>query len=625
MRRIISVALGILFVFIYIGIFSNATQTGEVSTFGKYEGLREPEYKKVTTQSLYVTMRDGVKIAIDVVLPRGLPPEAKIPAIIRQTRYWRAIGFRWPLSWTRRTNNFQRFFTSYGYALVLIDARGSGASYGTRPHPWSRDEIQDSCEIVDWIVSQPWSNGKVGAIGTSYDGTSAELLAVCNHPAVKAVIPRFNEFDVYTDIAFPGGIFNEQFVKEWAHNNQILDSNHLEELLGFWGSLFVKGVKPVDADRKGKLLKEAVEAHAKNRDVYESSKDIIYRDDYNSDIGAAIDDFSVYTFKKEIESSNAAIYSWGSWLDAGTADAVIRRSMTFSNTQRAVIGPWSHGASYHASPFLPAGTPTEPRVRAQWLDCLRFFDFYLNDMDNDLLTDNILMYYTMGEEKWKETKIWPPAGSAKVQLYMDVNKTLSFHKSATESGEDTYKIDFKAGTGKRNRWWTQLGGHDVVYPDRAEEDRRLLTYTSAPLEGNTEITGYPVVNLYITSSTTDGAFFVYLEDVDKAGKATYISEGQIRALHRKVSEDTPPYTLLIPYHSYKKKDGMPLVPGEVAKLTFGLLPTSAVIRKGHRIRIAIAGHDESIFTRIPATGTPIITVLRDKFHSSFIELPVIQK
>jgi putative CocE/NonD family hydrolase len=625
MRRIIPVVLGIISVFIYIAFFSAATQRDEVSTFGTYEGLREPEYKKVTAQSLYVTMRDGVKIAIDVARPRGLPPEAKIPAIIRQTRYWRAIDFRWPLSWTRRTNNFKRFFTSYGYALVLIDARGSGASFGTRPYPWSRDEIQDSCEIVDWIVSQPWSNGKVGAIGTSYDGTSAELLAVCNHPAVKAVIPRFNEFDVYTDIAFPGGIFNEQFIKEWAYNNQILDSNNLQELLGFWSRLFVKGVKPVDSDRKGKLLRQAVKEHAKNTDVYQSSKNIIYRDDYNSEIKATIDDFSVHTFKKEIESSKAAIYSWGSWLDAGTADAVIRRFMTFSNTQRAVIGPWSHGASYHASPYLPTNTATNPAVRAQWLDCLRFFDYYLKDIDNGLLTENILMYYTMGEEKWKETKVWPPAGSTKVLWYMDADRMLSHHKPASESGEDIYRVDFTASTGRANRWWTQLGGHDVIYPDRAKEDRHLLTYTSAPMAKNVEITGYPVATLYITSTAEDGAFFVYLEDVDVTGKVIYITEGQLRALQRKVSEDMPLYALLVPYHTFKKKDGMQLVPGEVAELTFGLLPTSAVIKKGHRIRIAIAGHDESIFTRIPATGIPIITVLRNKFHSSFIELPVIKK
>jgi hypothetical protein len=208
---------------------------------------------------------------------------------------------------------------------------------------------------------------------------------------------------------------------------------------------------------------------------------------------------------------------------------------------------------------------------------------------------------------------------------MDADRTLSHHKPAAESGEDTYRVDFTASTGRANRWWTQLGGHDVIYPDRAKEDRHLLTYTSAPMAKDVEITGYPIATLYITSTAEDGAFFVYLEDVDETGKVIYITEGQLRALQRKVSEDMPPYALLVPYHTFKKKDGMPLIPGETAELTFGLLPTSAVIKKGHRIRIAIAGHDESIFTRIPTAGVPIITVLRNKFHSSFIELPVIKK
>ena len=64
------------------------------------------------------------------------------------------------------------------------------------------------------------------------------------------------------------------------------------------------------------------------------------------------------------------------------------------------------------------------------------------------------------------------------------------------------------------------------------------------------------------STATDGAFFVYLEDVDEAGRVTYITEGQLRALHRKVSTDAPPFKMLVPYHSFKKKDGLPLVPGD---------------------------------------------------------------
>jgi predicted acyl esterase len=68
-----------------------------------------------------------------------------------------------------------------------------------------------------------------------------------------------------------------------------------------------------------------------------------------------------------------------------------------------------------------------------------------------------------------------------------------------------------------------------------------------------------------------------------------------------------------------------MVPGELTEPTFGLLPTSVLIRRGHRIRVAIAGHDKDTFTRIPAEETPVMTIARDKTHASFIDLPVINR
>jgi len=185
-------------------------------------------------------------------------------------------------------------------------------------------------------------------------------------------------------------------------------------------------------------------------------------------------------------------------------------------------------------------------------------------------------------------------------------------------------VDFDATTGTKNRWYTQMGGGDVVYPDRAEADKRLLTYTSAPLEDDTEITGHPVVTLHVTSTVTDGAFIVYLEDVDESGRVTYITEGMLRAVHRKISAETQPYKLPIPYHSFKRKDAQPLGAGQTAEITFGLYPTSVLIKKGHRIRVALAGADKDTFVRLPAEGTPVISVARDKRHASFIDLPVVR-
>src|SRR4030042_4706311 len=110
--------------------------------FGAYEG-EPPQYEGMTTRSVYITMRDGVKLAAEVVLPKNLPAGARIPALLSQTRYWRAMELRAPFKWFLKPEllvdphfrDFQPFFTSRGYALVVVDVRGTGASSGAWPRP----------------------------------------------------------------------------------------------------------------------------------------------------------------------------------------------------------------------------------------------------------------------------------------------------------------------------------------------------------------------------------------------------------------------------------------------------------------------------------------------------------
>jgi putative CocE/NonD family hydrolase len=564
----------------------------------RYKNYVEPRYKEATIRSLYLTMRDGVKIAVDVILPKDLPPDARLPTVMQMTRYRRSDE-------GAGVNDYYKFFTSHGYAVILMDVRGTGASTGTWPTPWSPDEIKDYGEVANWAATQTWSNGAVGAFGNSYSGTTAQLLAVPNQASVKAVVPRHYEFDVYTDVAFPGGILNEWLVKNWNEGNRTLD--------------LTPGVKPVEADADKRMLAEALKAHAANIDVEKAARAITYRDDRLFG-GISIDDFSVFNFRKEIERSRVPINNWGGWMDAGTADAVLRSFMTFSNSQRSVVGAWNHGASQNASPYV---SPTSPAVlqRFEWL---RFFDRHLKGIDTGAEAGKILYYYTMGEELWKTTDVWPVAGTTTKRLYFSEGNTLSDSAPVAEAGDDKYTVDFEATTGERNRWRTQLGG-PVVYPDRADEDKRLLAYTSAPLAEDTEITGHPVVTLEVASTHTDGALFVYLEDVDAAGKVTYLTEGQLRVIHRRISRDAPPYKMFVPYHSFRKRDAQPLVPGEAAEIKFGLLPVSVLVRRGHRLRIAIAGHDKSVFARTPAEGTPVLTFFRNRKQQSFIELPLVQR
>jgi putative CocE/NonD family hydrolase len=327
-------------------------------------------------------------------------------------------------------------------------------------------------------------------------------------------------------------------------------------------------------------------------DVYGASLQTSFRDDLA--FGVAIDDLSLHSYRAQLEASKVAINSWGGWFDASTADGVIRTFMTLDNNQRAVVGPWNHGGGQDASPFQ---TPQSQRVM-QAYEWLRFFDHYLKGIDTGLDSDKLFYYFTIGEEKWKVTSKWPVAGTTMMRMFLAEDNSLKNIAPKSDSGEDRYTVNFEATTGDKNRWHTQVGG-DVVYPDRAKEDERLLTYTTGPLATDMEITGYPVVDLFITSTHTDGAFFVYVEDVDERGKVTYLTEGEFRALHRKLSSDPPPYKMLVPYHSFKKKDAMPLVPGQIAELKFGLQPISMLIRNG-----IDCGSQSPEPTKIPSLASP---------------------
>ena len=407
--------------------------------FGTYPG-EAPLYEGLWTESCYVPMRDGVGLAVDVTLPKNLPQGTGIPALLVQTRYWRKMEMRSPFKWFLTPEaldpyfkDFAPLFASQGYALVSVDVRGSGASFGTWRYPWAEESIEDAREIVDWIVAQPWCNGKVGAWGISYLGTTAELLVALNHPAVLAVIPMFNHPDAYQDIAFPGGVFDEKFIKAWGHFDLLLDQNVVPPDFGILGRMVIKGVKPVDADQDRQQLAAAVREHEANGNAYELARLAECRDDQAEGEPIRLDDITVHRFKGEITRSGTVTCGWASWMDAGTADAAIRRFLTYDGARMTVIGAWEHGGRYNASPYRPPDAPASPLLAGQWQEMLRFFDAYLKDVDNGLRSEKLLYYYTMGEETWKKTPVWPPEGAEPRRWYLAEDRTLSRSRRRRQS------------------------------------------------------------------------------------------------------------------------------------------------------------------------------------------------
>ena len=571
--------------------------------------------------SRYLTMRDGVKIAVDLYLPKDLSG-ARIPTILRQTRYYRSFNLRWPVNvfYTAPTRGVARFVRN-GYAFVAIDVRGSGASFGHRDQEWSPDEVRDGAEVVDWIIRQPWSNGRVGATGVSYEGTSSELLLVNQHPAVKAVAPRFNAFDLYGEMIMPGGIY-QNLNDTWGPYVYALDNNTFgRQFLSFWPRLVFKGVNPVPEDRDGVLLQAAIREHGRNVNVLEDLQFLIYRDDFDPRTGVFADSSSPFTFVQKIQASGTPIYSYSGWYDAAGALAAIKRFQTVRTPgSRLILGPWIHGGNANQSPFS-----AKHELFDQTGELLRFFDFYLKDKSTGIERQKPVRYFTMGEEKWKSADTWPPPHTHAVSWYCAGGNVLSPDAPREAESFDTYQVDYTAGTGNHTRWnsLVLIDATNIDYSSRTEQDRKLLVYTTPALGRDVEITGSPEIRLFVGSTATDGTFFVYLEDIDSSGKATYITEGMLRALHRRISNEPRPFNAPGPYHSFKSTDAALLHSDRIAEISFDLLPISYLVRRGHSIRIAIAGADKDHFRSVP-DKPPTIRLYRDKSHASGITLPVIE-
>ena len=231
-------------------------------------------------------------------------------------------------------------------------------------------------------------------------------------------------------------------------------------------------------------------------------------------------------------------------------------------------------------------------------------------------------YFTMGEERWKPSRTWPPDATA-TAFYLGQDHKLTATIPSKDDGKDVYHVDLAAGTGEQTRWYTLVGRPLTdPYPDREEQDQKLLVYTSAPLAADMEVTGHPLIHLFVSADTNDATLFVYLEDLNESGNVSYVTEGMLRAIDYPLSQDTPPYHDPVPFRTYTRQASKALTPGNVTPLRFDLLPTSYLFKKGHHLRVTISGADRDYFAQLPGPP-PTLNVWRNSTHPSHLILPII--
>ncbi|MFN8287257.1 MAG: CocE/NonD family hydrolase [Chitinophagales bacterium] len=596
----------------------------KISDVGIYKGYSTPTYKGFDYTSYYIPMVDSVLLAADVFLPKNLEKGKKVPVILYLTRYVRSVKAKFPLSLLKNPiltvvhESEVEFFTSHGYACVIVDVRGTGASTGTRRMEFSPEEVADGKQIVDWLISRNWCDGNIGVTGVSYLGTTAEMLLVNQHPNVKACIPRSNIFDLYNDILYPGGVCQSPFVDVWGLTTRCLDNNNFKPLTKKWRLL--QGTQPVKGDWQKQILKMALAHHKKNFDVFSGLKTVRFRDDLNSNLGAAPDSFSIHHYRQKIEGSGTPIYRIGGWYDGALARSCTDGFLNTSNTEKVLIGPWDHGPQYNVSPFAASN-----KVNLDILtEMLRFFDFHLKGIANGIDAEPAITYYSVGKEKWERTNTWPPKEAEPTRLFLSAANTLEANAS-TQNSSLNYTVDYSATSGKTSRWnsvTTLYMNGPTHYADRRMEDAKLISFNSAPLSSATEITGHAVVHVNFSADADDATLFCYLEDVGPDSSVTYVTEGMLRPAFRKVTDDGV-YKTAYPDHSFKQADNQPYVKGETVELEFDLLPISYLFAQGHSIRISFAGADNGHFD-LPQQKPQTFTFTFNPQAPAYIQLPVMK-
>ena len=619
----------------------NQASQVKVSEFGKYQGYSEPIYDGTHRSSDYLTLSDGTRLAYDLIIPtkNGVLADKPLPVLFKYTPYGRTwtifdkngnflladAGLDLPSQAMARIRYLLagepgRFMdplwrdrwladvVKYGYVVVSVDIAGTGASFSSPRPSGMETAAKFTNEILNWIAAQPWSDGNIGMYGDSHQAMVQFAAASMDNPHLKAILPAASQIEIYNATEHPGGVFNQAFASMYSKEVPLLD----------------KLVTPVDSDPDGVLLAQALEQRQNKvglKDASEIAKESPFLDSIAPDGTAEYANMDLYPFVDRINQSHTAVYMTVGWYDIFTADMFYWYN-NLSVPRHLTVRPTDHTQVSANLADLNYGT-----------EAVRWLDYWLKGIDNDIMDEPPIHYYVQdGPNKgtWQTSDQWPLASQKSTDYDFGTGKTgsvdsvndgfLVTDSPVAGSAADAYTVDYSTTTGTKTRWSAVEEVH--VYPDLRAHDAKALTYTTPPLATYVEVTGHPVVDLWLTTQAPDLDAFVYLEEVDSQGKSTYITEGDLRASHRKLSQ--APFNVFgLPYHSHLQADQETIPAGEPFELNFSLLPTSYQFHAGSRIRITVAFADAGNFDTPVLNPAPTVTLLRDVNHPSLIQLPVV--
>ena len=593
------------------------------------------------SRDVMVPMRDGVRLATDVYLPTqdDQPLAERLPTVLMRTPYNKGAS--------PQGHRDARYFASHGYTVVFQDTRGRYQSEGV--WHWMTDDGPDGADTAAWIAEQPWSNGKIGMIGTSYVGGTQHALALEHSPHLATVIP----VDAVSNMGYAsmrnGGAFEMRFWN-WIMLNAGRGSRQapdpgtaavLKELadnrMAYLDLLPLRrGTTPLKlAPEYEEWLVEAMR-HGANDEFWQQNN--------------IIDNPGQY--------QDIPVYLVGGWYDSWASNTTANY-MAISGKIRGpvylIMGPWIHGAqggSSHGQVSFgqSAAIPDPLAWRRQW------YDHWLKGLDNEVgkaapfATPVRIFVMGSGDGRktdqgllnhggfWRDEQEWPLARAQNPPFHPRAGGGLAVagpdeaHASTSLQFDPSNPVPTIGGNISSGNdlmlqgAWDQRGGPHVwnwpkPVPLSARND--VLVFQSEPLAEDLEVTGEIAVKLWVSSSAPDTDFTAKLIDVYPpnadfpGGFDLLLGDGILRTRFRE---------------SLKTEKLME--PGRIYPIVIKLYPTSNIFKKGHRIRVDISSSNFPRFDINPNTGEPlnnnrrrqtaVNTIHHDREHPSHILLPLVK-
>jgi putative CocE/NonD family hydrolase len=529
-----------------------------VKAADKTANVSQPrDHKLIVEKDVQIPMRDGTLLYADIFRPDTAD---KVPAIMNISVYQKDKLWVPPADLEEEANPYMNWETvnplwwcPRDYACVRMDARGAGRSPG-KSEPSSNQEALDFYDAVEWIAKREWCSGNIGTCGISYHAASQWRLANLQPPSLKAIMPWEGRADQYRDQAYHGGIFALGFIGNWWLTHT---AHHL---LG----------RP----------------RSYNPDAFHNDMMWNYmRNDLDSEYWRAN--------SAQWDNIKVPVYSVGNW--GG-----------FSMHLRGNTEGFMCAASRHKKLRIHTGTHFHPFHSEEGrLDQLRWFDHWLKGLDTGILDEPPvkLEIRSGGSTKaypFRTEGEWPIARTQWTKMYLKVERAISSEAEASEgeltksAPEKEAKLTYPAsGVTKAG-----VASGSSLATTHGNTGRTGVSFETAPMTQDTEVTGPLVLKLWVSSTSEDMDIFVTIRNIGPDGKdvceigqhgqpVPCVTKGWLRASHREL--DAARSLPFRPYHAHNQR--LWLEPNKPVECDVEVWPTSMVFKKGHKLRVDIQPRD----------------------------------